>query len=97
MQTAESDQGPWVSVAVLVIGVAVFLGMTILPDPHFATIFGSARCRIPWFTQIDGLAQCVVALTFSIYFDRCPDFWRRLLRGFYKTADWPPQGLTLHL
>jgi len=54
-------------VAVLVIAVAVFLGMTIFLIPTFAEIFDSLGADLPWFTQMMVDLSSLLRSTFSLY------------------------------
>lgn len=54
-------------VAVLVIAVTVFLGMTIFLIPTFAEIFDSLGAELPWFTQIMMDLSSLLRSSFSLF------------------------------
>lgn len=72
-------------VAVLVIAVAVFLGMTIFLIPTFATIFDQLGAELPWFTQMMVRISALLRSPFSIYLIGALILAAWLFRGFYKT------------
>ena len=54
-------------VAVLVIAVTVFLGMTIFLIPTFAEIFDSLGAELPWFTQMMVDLSSLLRSSFSLF------------------------------
>ncbi|MCP9806302.1 type II secretion system F family protein [Cyanobium sp. T1B-Tous] len=54
-------------VAVLVIAISVFLGMTIFIIPTFAGIFDGLGAELPWFTQMMVDLSSLLRSTFSLY------------------------------
>jgi type IV pilus assembly protein PilC len=54
-------------VAVLVIAVSVFLGMTIFLIPTFAEIFDSLGAELPWFTQMMVDLSSLLRSSFSLF------------------------------
>ena len=54
-------------VAVLVIAIAVFLGMTIFLIPTFAGIFDDLGAELPWFTQIMVNLSSLLRSSFSFF------------------------------
>ena len=54
-------------VAVLVIAVTVFLGMTIFLIPTFTEIFDSLGAELPWFTQIMVDLSSLLRSSFSLF------------------------------
>ncbi|MCX5939960.1 MAG: type II secretion system F family protein [Cyanobium sp. LacPavin_0818_WC50_MAG_67_9] len=72
-------------IAVLVIAVAVFLGMTIFLIPTFAEIFDSLGAELPWFTQMMVDLSALLRSTFSLYLVLIVVVFVYLLGKFYKT------------
>ncbi|MCT0199166.1 type II secretion system F family protein [Synechococcus sp. CS-1325] len=72
-------------VAVLVIAVLVFLGMTIFLIPTFATIFEQLGADLPPFTQLMVNISALLRSPFSIYLIGVIVIAAWLFRGFYKT------------
>ncbi len=72
-------------VAVLVIAVAVFLGMTIFLIPTFAEIFDGLGADLPWFTQIMVDLSSLLRSTFSLFLLLGLIFFAYLFRRFYAT------------
>lgn len=72
-------------VAVLVIAVAVFLGMTIFLIPTFAEIFDGLGADLPWFTQIMVDLSSLLRSTFSLFLLLGLIFCAYLFRRFYAT------------
>ena len=54
-------------VAVLMIAITVFLGMTIFLIPTFAEIFDSLGAKLPWFTQIMVDLSSLLRSSFSLF------------------------------
>ena len=54
-------------IAVLVIAVTVFLGMTIFLIPTFAEIFDSLGAELPWFTQMMVDLSSLLRSSFSLF------------------------------
>ena len=54
-------------VAVLMIAITVFLGMTIFLIPTFAEIFDSLGAKLPWFTQIMVDPSSLLRSSFSLF------------------------------
>jgi type IV pilus assembly protein PilC len=73
-------------VAVLVIAVAVFLGMTIFLIPTFAEIFDGLGADLPWFTQIMVDLSNLLRSTFSLFLLLGLIAFGYLFRRFYATA-----------
>jgi len=73
-------------VAVLVIAVAVFLGMTIFLIPTFAEIFDGLGADLPWFTQIMVDLSNLLRSTFSLFLLLGFIAFGYLFRRFYATA-----------
>ena len=72
-------------VAVLVIAVAVFLGMTIFLIPTFAEIFDSLGADLPWFTQMIVDLSSLLRSTFSLYLGLGLIVFVYLFSKFYAT------------
>ena len=72
-------------VAVLVIAVAVFLGMTIFLIPTFAEIFDGLGADLPWFTQIMVDLSNLLRSTFSLFLLLGLVAFGYLFRRFYAT------------
>ena len=72
-------------VAVLVIAVAVFLGMTIFLIPTFAEIFDGLGADLPWFTQIMVDLSNLLRSTFSLFLLLGLIAFGYLFRRFYAT------------
>jgi type IV pilus assembly protein PilC len=72
-------------VAVLVIAVAVFLGMTIFLIPTFAEIFDSLGADLPWFTQMMVDLSSLLRSTFSLYLGFGLIVFVYLFSKFYAT------------
>jgi len=72
-------------VAVLVIAVLVFLGMTIFLIPTFATIFEQLGADLPPFTQLMVNISALLRSPFSIYLVGVLVITAWFFRGFYKT------------
>ena len=72
-------------VAVLVIAVAVFLGMTIFLIPTFAEIFDSLGADLPWFTQMMVDLSSLLRSTFSLYLGLGLIVFIYLFSKFYAT------------
>ena len=72
-------------VAVLVIAIAVFLGMTIFLIPTFAGIFDQLGADLPPFTQLMLDLSALLRSTFSIYLAGAIIFAVILFRKYYKT------------
>jgi type IV pilus assembly protein PilC len=72
-------------VAVLVIAVAVFLGMTIFLIPTFAEIFDGLGADLPWFTQIMVDLSGLLRSTFSLFLLLGLIILTYLLSRFYAT------------
>ena len=72
-------------VAVLVIAVAVFLGMTIFLIPTFAEIFDGLGADLPWFTQIMVDLSSLLRSTFSLFLLLGLIAFGYLFRRFYAT------------
>ena len=72
-------------VAVLVIAVAVFLGMTIFLIPTFAEIFDGLGADLPWFTQIMVDLSSLLRSTFSLFLLLGLIFFAYLFRRLYAT------------
>lgn len=74
-------------VAVLVIAVLVFLGMTIFLIPTFATIFEQLGADLPPFTQLMVNVSALLRSPFSIYLVGVLVIAAWFFRGFYNTPD----------
>jgi type IV pilus assembly protein PilC len=72
-------------IAVLVIAVSVFLGMTIFLIPTFAEIFDSLGAELPWFTQMMVDLSALLRSTFSLYLILIVVVFIYLLTKFYQT------------
>jgi type IV pilus assembly protein PilC len=72
-------------VAVLVIALAVFLGMTIFLIPTFAEIFDGLGADLPWFTQIMVDLSNLLRSTFSLFLLLGLIAFGYLFRRFYAT------------
>lgn len=72
-------------VAVLVIAIAVFLGMTIFLIPTFAEIFDSLGADLPWFTQIMVNLSKLLRSSFSLYLLLILFVFIYLFTKFYQT------------
>jgi len=72
-------------IAVLVIAVSVFLGMTIFLIPTFAEIFEGLGAELPWFTQMMVDLSALLRSTFSLYLILIAVVLIYLLTKFYQT------------
>lgn len=72
-------------VAVLVIAIAVFLGMTIFLIPTFAGIFDQLGAELPPFTQMMVNLSALLRSSFSIYLTGAIILAVILFRKYYKT------------
>lgn len=72
-------------VAVLVIAIAVFLGMTIFLIPTFAEIFDSLGAELPWFTQMMVDLSKLLRSSFSLYLILILVVFIYLFTKFYQT------------
>jgi type IV pilus assembly protein PilC len=72
-------------IAVLVIAVAVFLGMTIFLIPTFAEIFDSLGAELPWFTQMMVDLSTLLRSSFSLYLILVVIIFTYLVIKFYQT------------
>jgi type IV pilus assembly protein PilC len=72
-------------IAVLVIAVAVFLGMTIFLIPTFAEIFDSLGAELPWFTQMMVDLSTLLRSSFSLYLILVVVIFTYLVIKFYQT------------
>ncbi len=86
-------------VAVLVIAIAVFLGMTIFIIPTFAGIFDSLGAELPWFTQMMVDLSSVLRSPISLLLVATLALAAYLFIRFYKTpiGRHKVDGLTLKL
>jgi type IV pilus assembly protein PilC len=72
-------------VAVLVIAITVFLGMTIFLIPTFAEIFDSLNAELPWFTQMMVDLSKLLRSSFSLYLILILVVFIYLFTKFYQT------------
>lgn len=73
-------------VAVLVIAVTVFLGMTIFLIPTFAEIFDSLGAELPWFTQIMMDLSSLLRSSFSLFLFLALIIFAYLFGKLYATS-----------